>query len=73
MSGQEDIIGKLQGGLVAILMGYFLLKFLDAFPTDIVGSDPFGFSYLLISLMPWFLVGVGIAILASMFAEVFNP
>lgn len=65
----ESPVELLQGGAAALLMGYLLLKVLDALPEI---SGPFGDAYWLFSLMPWLLFALGVVLLISMFSEVLN-
>ena len=68
----SNTIGKIQGGIVALLLGYFLLRFFNVFPTDNIADGPFSDAYWIISLMPWMLVLLGVVILISMVVEVAN-
>lgn len=72
MSGDDGFIQMLQAGIAALLMGYFLLLFFDAFPTRDLANGPFEDAYLILSFLPYLLVILGIVILASMISEVIN-
>ena len=70
MAEGEGIFEKIQAGVVALLMGYFLLLFFDAFPTEDIINGPFGDAYWILSLLPYLLVLLGVVLLVSMIAEV---
>lgn len=69
MSADENPLQLGVAALVAILMGYFLLQFLNVFPSI---NGTFGRAYLIFSLMPWLLFILGIVLFLSMLSEVAN-
>lgn len=72
MTQGEGFAEKIQAAVVGLLMGYFLLIFFDAFPTEDLANGPFADAYWILSLLPYLLVFLGIVILASMISEVMN-
>jgi len=72
MSWGEGFVEKIQAGIMALLMGYFLLLVFDALPTGDLANGPFSGAYWILSFMPYLLVLFGIVILLSMISEVFD-
>lgn len=72
MAREEDAVELFQGVIAAFIAGYLLLKFFEAVPTEGVSSGPFSDAYWIFSLMPWLLFVLGVVLLLSMFAEVFD-
>lgn len=72
MSQGEGLAERVQAGILALLMGYFLLLVFDALPTGDIANGPFSGAYWILSFIPYLLVLLGIVILLSMISEVFN-